>query len=94
MKKHHYTHTTIEHHDDGSHTMTHHHKDGKSHKKYAVHSLDHAHDAMQANLGTPNPGEAAADAGNHGIPAPVAAAAGVPAPGGAPAGAPPAMPGM
>jgi len=41
-KKHHkYTHTHIEHHDDGSHTTTHNHEDGKSHKKYA--SADHDH---------------------------------------------------
>lgn len=85
MKKHGYSHTHIEHHDDGSHTVEHHHKDGKSHKKYAVHSLDHVHDGMQENLGMPNPGEAQADAGDHGVPAAAAGAAGLPAP---PAAAP------
>lgn len=85
--KHSYAHTHIEHHDDGSHTVTHHHKDGKSHKTHAVPSLDHVHDKLQDNLGSPNPGEAAADAGPMAPPAAGAApAAGMPPAAGAPAG--------
>lgn len=67
-----YKHTHIEHHHDGSHTIHHEHEDGKSHKKYAVASLDHVHDGLQDNLGMPNPGEAEANAG----PAPAAPAEG------------------
>jgi hypothetical protein len=90
MKKHEFTHSTVEHHGDGSHTIEHHHKDG-AHKnvKHAVHNLDGVHDSMQDHLGSPNPGEAAADAGDHGIPAAAAGPAGIPAPvaAAAPAGA-------
>jgi len=93
MKKHahHGFHTThIEHHADGSHTVHHMHHEG-DHKsvKHAAMSLDHLHDSMQDHLGTPNPGEAAADAGDHGVPAAQAAPAGLPmpAPAAGPAGA-------
>jgi hypothetical protein len=87
-KKHKFSHTHIEHHHDGSHTVHHIHKDGPAHdKKHAAADLDAVHDSMQDHLGEPNPGEAAADAGDHGIAGPAAAAAGIPAP--APAGAPP-----
>lgn len=74
-----YKHTHIEHHDDGSHTVHHEHEDGKSHKKYAVAHLDNVHDGMQDNLGTPNPGEMEAEAGEHGVPAAQAGPAGLPA---------------
>lgn len=63
-----YTHTHIEHHDDGSHTVEHHHSEGAhKNKKYAVASLDHVHDGMQDHLGEMNPGEAEAEAGQGGI---------------------------
>lgn len=68
-----FTHSHIEHHADGSHTVHHVHEHG-AHKdvKHAVADLDGAHDSMQDNLGTPNPGEAEANAG----PAPAAPGAG------------------
>lgn len=68
----------VENHADGSHTVHHIHEDGP-HKdvKHAVADLDAMHDSIQDHLGTPNPGEAEAQAG----PAPVAAP-------GAPAAAP------
>jgi hypothetical protein len=90
-KKHHpFSHTHVEHHADSSHTVHHVHKDGPAHDvKHAAMDLDGLHDSMQDHLGSPNPGEAEADAGQHGVPAAPAAAAGLPA-GGAPgAGAPP-----
>lgn len=77
-----YKHTHIIHHDDGSHTVHHDHEEG-AHKDYAVASLDHVHDGLQDHLGVPNPGEAAADAGQHGVGEPAASAAGLPLPGGA-----------
>ena len=85
-----FTHSHHEHHADGSITVHHVHSEGP-HKdvKHAVPDLDGAHDSMQDHLGTQNPGEAAADAGQHGVPAPMAGPAGLPAP--APAGP---MPGM
>lgn len=85
-----FTHSTIEHHADHSHTVHHHHGEGP-HKdvKHAVSNLDGAHDSMQDHLGMPNPGEAAANAGDHGVPAPMAAPAGLPMGGGAPGGASP-----
>jgi len=85
-KKHPYKNTRIEHHDDGSHTIHHEHHDGKSHKSYAKHDHDGMMDGLMDHLSQPNPGEAAADQGDHGVPAAPAAAAGLPA---AP---PPAMP--
>ncbi|VVB52841.1 Uncharacterised protein [uncultured archaeon] len=88
MKKHAghgYKHTHIEHHADGSHTMHHEHEDGKSHKKYAVQSLDHVHDGMQDHLGSANPGEGMDE---HNQPMAAAAPAAAPA-----AAAPAAMPG-
>ena len=91
MKKHHgFTHTHAEHHSDGSSTVHHVHKDGPKHDvKHAVASLDHLHDSMQDHLGQPNPGEAEAAAGQHGIPEAAAAPAGIPlAPGAAPAPVP------
>lgn len=85
-----FTHTHIEHHSDGSHTIHHQHEDG-SHAdvKHAVSNLDGVHDSLQDNMGQPNPGEAEANAGEHGVPAPVAGPAGLSAP-----GAPGGMPGQ
>lgn len=82
-KKHKYTDTHIEHHDDGSHTVTHHHEDGKSHKKYAAADHDSMLDGLMDHTSEPNPGEAESQ------PAPAAAGAAAPPP---PAGA--GMPGM
>jgi hypothetical protein len=84
-----FTDTHIKHHTDGSATVKHVHHEGP-HKdvEHGVPSLDHVHDSLQAHLGMPNPGEAAADAGDHGVAPPEAAAAGLPTPGAAaPAGA-------
>lgn len=83
MKKHKYTHSHIEHHADGSHTVHHTHEEGP-HKdvKHAVASLDHLHDSIQDHLGAPNPGEEAADKGDHGVPAAAAGPAGLPLPAG------------
>lgn len=81
MKKHKFSHTHIEHHKDGSHTIHHQHEDGPQHDvKHAVTDLDGAHDSMQDHLGEANPGEAAANAGDHGVPAEQVQAAGLPAP--------------
>ena len=80
-----FTHSTIEHHSDGSHTVEHHHHEGP-HKnvRHAAMHLDHVHDSFQDHLGMPNPGEAEADGGQHGVPAAQAGPAGLPMPGGAP----------
>lgn len=83
MKAHHdFSHSHVEHHGDGSHTIHHVHKSGDPTKdvKHAVQNLDGVHDSMQANLGAPNPGEAAPDAG-------AASGVGAPAPGALPQGA-------
>lgn len=89
MAKHHqFTHTHIEHHPDHSATVHHVHEEGP-HKdiKHAVPSLDHVHDSLQDHIGAPNPGEAEAAAGQHGVPVAAAGPAGLPTPaGGAPAG--------
>lgn len=83
-KKKKHTHTTVDHHGDGSHTSHKHFDDGS--KESAGHAnLDGVHDMLQEAQGSPNPGEAAADAGQHGVPAPIAGPAGLPA---APAGGP------
>jgi len=60
MKKaHSFSHTHIEHHQDGSHTVHHQHEtDSKKDVKHAVPDLDGAHDSLEANLGQPNAGEA------------------------------------
>jgi hypothetical protein len=79
--------THIEHHGDGSATVHHMHADGPEHDvKHAVSDLDGMHDSMQDHLGTPNPGEAEANAGSD------AAAAGAAPAGGAPAAAGAAAP--
>lgn len=72
-----YKHVHVRHHGDGSHTVKHEHEDGVSHKEHAVPNLDGVHDSLQDNLGSPNPGEAAADAGQHGVPAAQAGPAGL-----------------
>ncbi len=77
MKHKNHSHTIIHHLDDGSHTMHRHHKDGSIHSS-GHQTLDHLHDAIQDHLGEPNPGEAAADAGQHGVAAAQAAPAGLP----------------
>jgi hypothetical protein len=77
-KKHHkFTHTHIEHHNDGSHTVHHVHQDGP-HKDVKGAAADHdgMMDHVMDNTSAPNPGEAVAAA-----PAPVAAAPGAPAAG-------------
>ncbi|VVB52065.1 Uncharacterised protein [uncultured archaeon] len=57
-KKHPYTHTHVEHHEDGSHTVHHVHKDGP-HKdvKGAVANHDAMIDHMMEHTSAPNPGE-------------------------------------
>ena len=80
-----FKHTHVEHHHDGSATVHHQHEDGPEHDvKHAVGNLDEMHDSMQQHLGTPNPGEMAANAGDHGVPAAAAGPAGLPMPGGMP----------
>jgi hypothetical protein len=83
-KKHKFSHTTVDHHKDGSHTVTHHHEDGP-HKdvKHAVQSHDAMMDSMMDHTSSPNPGEAEADMGQHAVPPAVAGPAGLPMPGGA-----------
>jgi hypothetical protein len=89
-KKHHFSHTHIEHHDDGSATVHHQHEsDPKKDIKHAVADTDQMHDSLEDHIGTPNAGEAAANVGDHGVAEPAASAAGLPAPGmagGAPGG--------
>ena len=76
-----FSHSHVEHFKDGSHVVHHVHSEGP-HKdvKHAAKDLDEVHDSMEDNLGTPNPGEAEANAGDHGIAPAVAAPAGIPAP--------------
>jgi len=72
-----HTHTTIEHHHDSSHTSHKHFEDGS--KESSAHAnLDGVHDMMEDAHGSPNPGEAEADAGQHGVPEAQAAPAGLP----------------
>ena len=74
-----FTHSHIEHHKDGSHTVHHVHEDGPhADVKHAAADLDGVHDSMEDHMGTPNPGEAEANAGDHGVPAPQAGPAGLP----------------
>jgi len=81
-----FKHTKVTHHKDRSHTVKHEHEDGVSHAEHAVSNLDGVHDSLQDHLGAPNPGEAQADAGQHGVPEEHATPAGLPMgmPGGAP----------
>lgn len=68
----------ISHHHDGSATVHHEHEDGPEHDRtHAAADLDGVHDSLQDHLGTPNPGEAEADAGQHGVPPEMAAPAGL-----------------
>ena len=49
-----FTHTEIEHHDDGSHTITHYHEGGEDkHKKHAKMDLDGMHDSLEDHLRHP-----------------------------------------
>lgn len=73
----------IDHHKDRSHTSTRHHKheDGSmSSESSAHHDLDGVHDMLQDHMGQPNPGEAEADGGQHGVPVAQAGPAGLPMP--------------
>lgn len=74
-----YTHVHVEHHKDGSHTVHHRHEDG-AHKdsRHAASNIDGVHDSIEDHEGMPNPGEAEADAGDHGVPAAAAQQAGLP----------------
>ena len=75
-----FKHTSIEHHHDGSATVHHQHEEGPEHDvKHAAADLDGVHDSMEDHLGQPNPGEAEANAGDHGIPEEQAVSAGIPA---------------
>jgi hypothetical protein len=60
-KKHNVKHTHIEHHDDGSHTIRHTHEVGPDTTGTAP-DLDALHDHLEAAMGTPNQGEAEAEA--------------------------------
>ena len=82
--------TRIKHHHDGTHTISHHDEHGNMHphSESAKGDLDQVHDHLENTIGTPNAGEAEANAGQSGIPgeaaapapaAPVAAPAAVPA---------------
>lgn len=76
-RKHGVKHTHIEHMSDGSMTVRHQKDDGTEHSS-AVADMDQLHDNLEEHLGSPNPGEQEADAGQHGVPPPEAAAAGLP----------------
>jgi hypothetical protein len=53
-----FTHSTVEHHGDGSHTVTHHHEDGpQKDVKHAVGDHDAMMDSMMQHTSQPNPGE-------------------------------------
>lgn len=79
MAKHHKFHTTtIKHHKDGSHTITHHHEDGDHmNVEHGVSDHDGMMDSMMEHTAPPNPGEAEAEAGAHGVPAEKAGPAGL-----------------
>lgn len=91
MKKHHFSHTVVEHHEDGSHTVHHVHKkhgfNGPEKREGDVKGAAGDHDSMMDHLmdhtSAPNAGEGN-DAANQPMPG-----AGVPPPGAA--GAPPAV---
>jgi hypothetical protein len=81
MKHHSFSHTTIEHHKDGSHTIHHHHEsDSSKDVKHAAADHDQMMDSMMDHTSAPNPGEAEADMGQHGVPPAIAASAGLQAP--------------
>lgn len=78
-KKHKFHRTTIEHHKDSSHTVHHHHEDGPEHDvKGAVADHDSMIDHIMDHTSEPNPGEAQANAGDHGVPPAIAGPAGLP----------------
>lgn len=77
-KKHKFHSTHIEHHSDGSHTVHHRHEDPAKDVKYAAGDHDGMMDGMMEHTSEPNPGEAQADAGQHGVPAAIAGPAGLP----------------
>ena len=85
-KAHPFSHTVIEHHKDNSHTVHHiHEKHGHQHAtpvrdgdvKGAAGSHDDMMDHIMQHTSAPNPGEQAAEQGDHGIPPAVAGPAGV-----------------
>lgn len=89
MRHHNFSHTVVTHHEDGSHSYHHiHKKHGHEHTtpkrdgdiQGAANDHDDMMDHMMSNTSAPNPGEAAADAGDHGIPSAQAAPAGIAAP--------------
>lgn len=80
-RKHKPDHHSVENH----HTRPEHHKH-EIHHFHGDNALDQVHDHMEEHAGSPNPGEAEADAGQSGIPAP--GPAGAPVAGGPAAGAP------
>lgn len=86
--------THIKHHHDGSHTVRHEvhprHAHLKKDVEHAVGHLDELHDSLQDHLGLPNPGEAEANRGEHGIPEEHLPAEMAAAPAPAPVGAAPA----
>jgi len=86
-KKHHKikkVHVTM--HKDGSHTTHLEHEDGPEHDIHAAHGdHDSMIDHLMEHTSAPNPGEAEAGQGQHGVPQEAAAAAGLPTPGGTPA---------
>lgn len=76
----------------GAHSVVEHHHTRPEHhpaESHVMQNMDQLHDHMEEHMGTPNPGEAEADAGQSGIPP----AAGAP-PAAAPPSGPPAAPGM
>lgn len=62
-----FKHSHFEHHADGSITVHHEHENPAQSVKHAVPDLDGAHDSMEDHLGTPNAGEAEANAGQSGV---------------------------
>jgi hypothetical protein len=82
-KKHKFHHTHVEWHKDGSATLHHEHEDGHEHDvKGAAADHDSALDHIMDHTSAPNPGEMAADGGDHGVPAAAAGPAGLPMPAG------------
>lgn len=79
-KKHHFSHTHIEHFKDGSASVHHVHESGdpKMDVKHAVADTDGIHDSIEDHLAQPNEGDQAAEAGQHGVPDAQAGAAGLP----------------
>lgn len=80
--------TRIKHHHDGTHTMSSHDQHGIMHpdSETSKGDLDQVHDHLENTIGTPNAGEAEANAGPAAAAAPAAAA-----PAAAPAAGPAGM---